>query len=106
MNLGQESIVCTGNWKDQVYPFLLPELSVGSSVPSIPFWPFSCGAGCVCLEEDRGAVPSTHRKAGVLGSEPGCRAPRDCADLATGCQGAVPPEADGPFGNVSLFLGN
>lgn len=60
----------------------------------------------MCLEEDRGFVPSTPRKAGVLGSEPGCRAPRDCADLATGCQGAVPPEADGPFGNVSLFLGN
>lgn len=31
------------------YPFLLPELSVGSSVPSVPFWSFSCGAGCVCV---------------------------------------------------------
>lgn len=105
MNLGQENIVCTGNWKDEVYPS--PRTFCWELCPFNPLLAlFMWKGGCVCVLRRTGFVPSTHRKAGVLGSEPGCRAPWDCADLATGCQGAVPPEADGPFGNVSLFLGN
>ena len=85
-------------------PFFSQNFLLGALSLQSPSGPFHVEQGvCLGLEEDRGFVPSTHRKAGVLGSEPGCRAPRDCADLATGCQGAVPPKAHGPSGSVSLF---